>query len=144
MDDHLSRLIVWETFELGFQYELWALDRYMRILESPAEEAKRELRLGKVFPSGSLWAVPELPSEDSWGLFAPVPNHRVNALNALRDVLKLWPRCPPPIKNATSLQVGDSVQAIEKLETWMALFYTQTFFNTTGRAPIVPHCYPID
>ncbi|KAI1783517.1 hypothetical protein LXA43DRAFT_903422, partial [Ganoderma leucocontextum] len=143
VDDQMGRLIVWETFELGFRYELWAMDRFMRPMESPADETARAARLAAVFPARSLWVVPYLPSKDTWGLFAPLPHRRINYLNALREVLRFWPRCPPAIKQASSLQTGDSVEAIQELEMWLALFYTQTFFDASGRAPIVPHSYPL-
>ena len=142
VDDHTGRQILWEAFELGFRYELWALDRVMRPMDTAADEVKRVNRLAQVFPSHTLWVVSQLPSEESGGLFAAVPHRRIPYLNALREVLRFWPLCPPAIKEATPLHTGDSVEAIEDLELWMALFYTQTFFDASGRAPIVPHRYP--
>ena len=143
VDDHTGRRILWETFELGFRYELLALDRVMRPPNSAADEADRSTRLAQIFPSNSLWTVPGLPSRDSCGLFAALPHRRMRSLNALRDVLRCWPLCPPAIRQAAPLHTGDTAETIEKLEAWMALFYTQTFFDASGRAPIVPHLYPL-
>ena len=140
--DDIAPLIVWETFELGFRYELWALDRIIRPVKSPSHEADRTLCVARVFPSHSLWVVPHLPSEDTYGLFAALPHRRVNALNALRDVLIGWRGCPRAVLDASPLKISDSVEVIENLEWHLASFYTETFFQASGRAPIVPHCLP--
>ncbi|KAI1781815.1 hypothetical protein LXA43DRAFT_1156523 [Ganoderma leucocontextum] len=127
VDARLGPCIIWETFELGFRYELLHLDRFMRPVRSPEDIVAREALLARVFPSSSLWVVSHLPSEDSWGLFVPLPHRTVNSLNALRDMILRSDATLP-------LQLSDFL--------WLALFYTQTFFDVAGRAPIVPHRWP--
>ncbi|PIL34351.1 hypothetical protein GSI_03126 [Ganoderma sinense ZZ0214-1] len=138
----IAPCIVWEVFELAFRYELLALDRALRPMATTDDIVQREARVARVFPAGSLWAVSRLPDGDSWGLFTSLPHRRINALNALREILTSWMRCPPEIRNAEPLQLSDSVETIEQMELWLALFYTQMFFDISGRAPIVPHRWP--
>ncbi|EJF55526.1 hypothetical protein DICSQDRAFT_175800 [Dichomitus squalens LYAD-421 SS1] len=137
--------VIWEIFELGFHYELLALDRFLRpsISRSRAEEAVREDLLATVFPGGWLRAVDALPSSNSSGLFATHLHRRVTALNALRLVLMQWPGCPSAIVSASPLQGNDRDEVIVDLERHLASFYVDTFFTCAGRAPIVPHLYPL-
>ena len=141
----LAPAVVWEVFELGFRYELLALDRYIRPSEkrSRQEEARREDLLAKVFPGGWLRAVDSLPTASTSGLFAALPQRRVSALNAFRTVLMRWPGCPESITSASELQSHDSTETILGLELHLASFYVDTFFFYSGRAPIVPHLYPL-
>nr|VWP01367.1 Dehydrogenase with different specificities [Ganoderma boninense] len=141
VDDRIGPLVMWEAFELGFRYELSALDHALRF-ESPAQESERAARLARVFPEESMLRVLRLPAPDSRSLSAPLPHHRIPSLNALREILLLWPFCPPEIKRRAPLDTSASEQAIEELEVELAAFYTQTFFDVAGRAPLVPHCFP--
>ena len=140
----LAPAVLWELFELGFRYELLALDRYLRPSESRSrpEEARREDLLAKVFPGNWLRAVNTLPSVDSPGLFAELPQRRVGALNALRDVLLRWPGCPSTITSAAPLQNNDSADTIVSVERELSWFYVNTFFFCSARAPLIPHLYP--
>ena len=140
----LAPAILWELFELSFRYELLALDRYLRPSESRSrpEEARREDLLAKVFPGHWLRAVNSLPSVDSPGLFAELPQRRVSALNALRDVLLRWPGCPSTITSAAPLQNNDSTDTIVCMERELSWFYVNTFFSYSARAPLIPHLYP--
>ncbi|TBU28874.1 hypothetical protein BD311DRAFT_662634 [Dichomitus squalens] len=137
--------IIWEVFELGFRYELLALDRYLRPSKSQSrpDEALREDLLANVFSGSWLRAVDTLPSAHSPGLFAALPQRRVSALNAFRMVLMRWPGCPSSITSASPLQFSDSTETILELERHLAMFYVDTFFFYSGRAPIVPHLYPL-
>ena len=141
VDDKIGLLVMWEAFELGFRYELSALDHELRF-ESPAQEPERLARLARVFPEESMYAVLRLPTPDSRSLGAPLPHHRIPSLNALREILIRWPSCPMEIKASTPLGTSASEQAIEELELKLAGFYTQMFFDVAGRAPLVPHCFP--
>lgn len=142
VDDRMGPLVIWETFELGFRHELSALDHALRCADTPAQEADRLMQLGRVFPSEGLYTVHGLPAPDTPSLVAPLPHHRLSALNALREILVRWPLCPSNIKDGGPLLSTASVEAIECLEFQMACFYTQSFFDVAGRAPLVPHCYP--
>ena len=142
VDDRIGPLLIWETFELGFRYELWSLDCAMRPTVSAAEQAERVALLDRVFPPDSLFVAPQLPSPETHGLFAPLRHRRISSLNALHKILSPWPLCPPEIRNARPLQISDSEDANQERELRLACFYTQTFFDVAGRGPIVPHRCP--
>ena len=139
VNDQIGPLVVWEIFELGFRYEFLALDRAMR---SGALEKERFALLSRVFPSDNLFTVLHIPSHDDPGLFASLPHRRISSLNAFRDVLSQWPLFPRELARRGPLQISDTVDAILDVEMALAVFYTQTFFDLAGRAPIVPHRSP--
>lgn len=143
--EDLAPAVVWEMFDLGFRYELLALDRFLRPAGSASrqEEACQEDLLAKVFPGCWLWALSSLPSANSSGLFAPLPHRRVTTLNALRAVLVRWPSCPTSIALASPLQLSDGAEMILRFERDLAVFYMDMFFLCSGCAPLVPHMYPV-
>ena len=134
--------VLWEAFELGFRYELLALDQLLRPSLNDAEECAREEQLAKIFPQRCLRAVPALPGLEAFGLFAPLPHRRVNALNALRQVLVRWTGSPMELRQAQPLRLSSSVQSILEMEEQLADFYVETFVAIAMRAPIVPHIAP--
>lgn len=138
----LASLVVWEAFELGFRYDLLALDRYIRPAEGYGGELRREQFLARIFPRNSLLAVDELPGPDSPGLFASVPHRRINALNALRDVLLLWPGCPSGIMDSEPLSLASPTTAVLHMESLLASFYVNIFYTLSGRPPVLPHLCP--
>ncbi|KAI1788727.1 hypothetical protein LXA43DRAFT_1024268 [Ganoderma leucocontextum] len=142
--EELAPAVVWEMFDLGFRYELLALDRFLRPTGSASrpEEARREDLLGKVFTGDWLRALNSLPSADSPGLFAPLPHRRVTALNAFHAVVVRWPGCPTSIASASPLQLSDGAETILRFERDLAAFYVNMFFLCSGRAPLVPRLYP--
>ena len=146
LHDDLCRLIVWELFELGFRHELLAMDRLLvpntRI---DAAEAERDELLAGVFPNRDLYSVAVLPSEGGacTGLCASNIIHRTTALESLRRVVSRWPRCPDRIRSSRPLGTATPRSMLEGLEGDIILFYVQTFFQNAGRAPIVPHMFPL-
>lgn len=138
----ISPLIIWEMFELGFRYELLALDRYL-VPVTPDEitEALREDLLSAVFPNGGIYALETLPSEGT-GICAPLIDRRIPALEALRRVIVRWPGCPSHIQTS---QLGLHVDRhqVLRMEEDIALFYVTTFFEHGGRAPLIPHEHPM-
>ncbi|KAI0693047.1 hypothetical protein C8T65DRAFT_744889 [Cerioporus squamosus] len=142
LPEELAPMVVWEVFELGFRYELLALDRYLQCTNTPDGEACQEELLSRVFPGSCLLTVSELPVPDGGGLFARVPHRRVGSLNALRDVLTLWPACPPTILNADPLSVTASTATIEAAEYELASFYVNSLYRVAARPPLLPHFCP--
>ncbi|RDX39824.1 hypothetical protein OH76DRAFT_1490809 [Lentinus brumalis] len=132
--------ILWETYELGFHYELLALDRACC---STIQESQAQDRIARVFGNIGLFSVTHLPAADEPGLFAPVPHRRISALNALRDVVMRWPECPELLQAVTPLSTLDTVATVEAFEYWLATVYTRAFFTHAGRAPILPHFPPL-
>ncbi|KAI0716591.1 hypothetical protein C8Q76DRAFT_794875 [Earliella scabrosa] len=140
--DQLCSLVIWELHELAFRNEFWALDRHFRRLHNPLDQALREDFLGAVFPHHGIRQLAYLPRSDEFGLFSPLPQRRVNSLNAFREVLRDWPDFPEDLDGAPLLRGSDSSDIIEQYEYGLASFYTQAFFAAAGRAPIVPHLLP--
>ena len=134
-------LVLWEMFELGFRYELLALDRYLvPIRQGSFGEVEREELLGRVF-GGDLYCLSDLP-EEPVGLCSPHPHRRATALEAFRRVLSRWPGCPETIHGATPISTAMDDKEIMGLETILVRFYVNRFFTESGRAPVVPHSFP--
>ncbi|KAI0362328.1 hypothetical protein OH77DRAFT_43594 [Trametes cingulata] len=144
LDHALCPLILWEVFELGFRYELLALDRVLVPAHGTRRvdvEREREHLLSLVFADRSLYALERLPTTPA-GLAAPVPQARVRCLEALRQVELRWPLCPEVIAEASPLTISSSAVEIESLEREISAFYVHTFYAYSGRAPLVPHALP--
>ncbi|TFK81366.1 hypothetical protein K466DRAFT_604560 [Polyporus arcularius HHB13444] len=136
--------IIWEMFDLGFRYELLALDRlFVPSRNDPHGERGREDLLSGLFPSHHLYSITEMPSSGGAGLCALVPHARVPYLEAFRRVVSRWPACPASIHNASPFAISMSTDDILAREKEIAKFYVDTFFAQSGRAPIVPHQFPV-
>ena len=142
LDHALAPLILWEAFELGFRYELLAMDRVLVPMHhEPDADARREVVLARVFPNLDLYRLTSLPSSPA-GLCAKVPQARVRSIEGLRSVVLRWPFCPQDIVTTPPLTSASNDAAIETMERAVASFYVQTFFSLSGRAPLVPHAFP--
>ncbi|TFK81876.1 hypothetical protein K466DRAFT_604136 [Polyporus arcularius HHB13444] len=138
----MCSFIVWEVHELGFRYELLALDRILVPCRNDASgESAREQLLSRIFPDHDLYYIRNLPHKPL-GLSAELPHSRVHYLEAFRQVLLRWPLCPQAIHAADPLALTTPASCIEDLEVALTSFYVQTFFAYSGRAPIVPHALP--
>ncbi|KAI0712367.1 hypothetical protein C8Q76DRAFT_600348, partial [Earliella scabrosa] len=142
ISDDVAPLILWEMFDLGFRYELLAVDQYLRPRRSRRDEAAREDDLSRIFPTHTIHALSSLPTEHSAGLSAPLPQRRVQSLNAFREILSYWPGCPADILNAKPLLGTESTEEIESVEFSLATFYVTNFFDLFARAPLLPHLLP--
>lgn len=142
LDEALCPLLLWELFELGFRYELLALDR---VLVPPRPDFDREpgriQLLSRVFPRYDLERLYEIPDVPE-GFGAEVVQRRVRILEAFRQVLVRWPLCPQVISSSAPLTTATRVEHIEDMERQMTAYYVQTFFDYSGRAPLVPHALP--
>ena len=140
---NICPLIVWEMFELGFRYELLALDRYL--VPDPSSETAEVIRqdlLSAVFPNKDLYALRTLPPERI-GFCATLINRRIPFLEAFRRIIIRWPGCPSVVRN-TVISLTVNRLEVARLEEDMITFYVRSFFDCAGRAPLVPHDYPID
>ncbi len=144
----VCRQIIWEVCELGFRHELLALDRLVVSCRGTRlTEAHREVLLGEVFPDRGVYNVHGLPTPDKdlnviAGLWANLPRQRVGSLEAFRRVLARWPCCPPTIHTAPPFGTNLPIDTIITREAELVTFYVKTFFEYSGRAPIVPHRFP--
>lgn len=134
-----ASMIIWEVFELGFRYELLALDR---ILVPSQAENMREALLARIFPHEDLLSLHALPNS-SRGLGAEFMQARVPYLESFRQVLIRWPLCPLEVCSSPPLVLTTPGRIAAELESSMIRFYTQTFFDYSGRVPITPHAFPV-
>ncbi|KAI0691927.1 hypothetical protein C8T65DRAFT_711460 [Cerioporus squamosus] len=142
VDPELCPKIIWEMFDLGFRYELLALDRlFVPSRKDLHGERKRVDMLAAIFPGHHLFSIPELP-DAGVGLSARVPHHRVPYLEAFRRVVSRWPSCPTSLHDSTPFATTMSNEEIIAREKVLVKYYVDTFFAQSGRAPIVPHEYP--
>ncbi|KAI0652683.1 hypothetical protein C8Q79DRAFT_997655 [Trametes meyenii] len=144
LDARLCPAIIWEICEMGFRHELLALDRVLvpHYADSRAECEREEL-IGRVFVDRTAFCVVKLPEEANVGLAARLPHSRVPYLEAFRKVVVRWPRCPPSIVCALPIAINMTADEIEERERELATYYVATFYEESGRAPIVPRAYPV-
>ncbi|KAI0739112.1 hypothetical protein C8Q80DRAFT_231131 [Daedaleopsis nitida] len=139
-DSTSTPLIIWEMHDLCFRYELQALDRRLVPLQG---EQERDALLSRIFHYHVLHSLPVLPDPDeSLRLYDPLPHRRVSALEAFRQVLLRWPKCPVELSRSVPITTCMTAEEIISLELEMTKFYVFSFFEMSGRAPIVPHQYP--
>ncbi|KAF9229950.1 hypothetical protein BU15DRAFT_84267 [Melanogaster broomeanus] len=123
----IMKVITWEINELGFRYELLAMDRIKTLLiRSDAAVASRsDALVANVFDSNSLlnfmaWRPPHYQES---GFTTP-----------------LWERSPAWFKDAT---LPSNEQAdFEAFECIVIDFYLQSVFDIWGRRPTIPHIPP--
>ena len=126
--------VLWELYELGFRYELLALDR--RLSHDHDQQS-----LSACFPGSSSGLTSVAPSAASNGLVSHDWRTRLRYVGALVRVMRNWNVSQYPsifgiVESRPELITEQ--QALE-LERAAAGFYTQLFFDHFGRAPIVPH-----
>lgn len=143
LDTTFCPMIIWEVCELSFRYELLALDRLLVPgRDGNLGEEHRDELLGQIFSNGSVYCITELPKEGV-GLSALLPRRRVRHLEAFRQVMGRWPRCPPSFydpDHTITINMHDDMIVVRERE--LVRFYIHTFFEQSGRAPIVPHQVP--
>jgi hypothetical protein len=135
----LARQIVYEICEQSFRYELLDLDEHLGREARKDKEARKERMelLRSIFPSKSLkvWNR-DLPQEND-GLNAPSFAAALPYFESFHKVLSTWEHFPESLK-----QPFDATGREHNI--WMGmkeccLFYVQSYFDNTGRPPIVPH-----
>jgi hypothetical protein len=142
--------VIWELYELNFRFELLTLDRVaaagmwcpMGSMNLQEAMALRDLMVRKVFPleRGMVgnYVLAKFPTRDE-GLAASKWQDRMPHVLALRHLMYSWKGCPFSIK-AASTYMDES--RLLKLEEELVNFYSQSFFDHFGRAPITPHRLP--
>ncbi|KAI1782631.1 hypothetical protein LXA43DRAFT_977454 [Ganoderma leucocontextum] len=130
LDPKHCPMILWELCELGFRHELLTLDRLLR-----------EALLGDIFADHSVFCVCALPTQAT-GLAGPTPFHCVPYPEPFRRVLSRWPCAPSSLYTNGPITTSLSGEEIARREEELVVFYVNTFFEQSGRAPIIPHAVP--
>ncbi|KAG1863190.1 hypothetical protein DFJ58DRAFT_656589, partial [Suillus subalutaceus] len=135
----LARQIMYKICKQSFRYELLGLDEHLGREACKDKEARKERMdlLRSIFPSKSLkvWNR-DLPKENN-GLNAPSFDAALPYFESFHKVLSTWEHFPESLKQPldTTGHEHDIWNGMKEC----CLFYVQSYFNNTGRPPIVPH-----
>ena len=140
--------ITWEVHEVGFRVELRELDRELvpvalSLSHTARQDAEthRERMLNRVFLGRPLVS-DTLPTANV-GLADHDIRARAESLDALRQVLVRWPGAPKVVLDCQVLTSLSPPETLQLAEVEMCRFYCQMFWETAGRAPIVPRRFPM-
>ena len=143
----LIRAILWEVYELGFRFELCALDQVVvPELWKKFPKTCRDCFDG-IFPTPCgqpFWRAPLPKSAGSLGLTDRLTDNS-DTLRRLCVFLAGWPDAPSSL-NATPVGLsGDQLRLWEfEQASRVCMFYVETFYKHFGHAPFVPHQFPPD
>ena len=144
--------VIWELREDTWHLDLMALDQALPPkFWLPASEGlvdssetlhtqlRREMVLRQALPArggedlGEIF-VTKIPNVDR-GLASYHWSNHHGYLVALGELMLSWHKCPETIVNADTARVELPSRQLERL---LVKFYCESFFDTFGRAPIVP------
>ena len=139
--EHIVREILWELYEVNFIHELQSLDRRACAdldLLNTGQLLERQNDIARCFPTASFRHV-AIPPENV-GLAADNFSRRFEFVIALILVMKSW-RGDKPVTFQASVENLHNLsgQGMQHLETEVAKYYCQQFFNYFGRAAQIPH-----
>ncbi|KAG1849434.1 hypothetical protein DFJ58DRAFT_729522 [Suillus subalutaceus] len=139
----LVQKITWELFELGFQYKLKDLNRYLARGCWDKDAVGHEQLLHSIFPGEAglvMWS--ELFPSENYGLWN---NTLMGCLPYLKGFWQLLCNWDDVVPCLTALLTSDNLTDTKSWEVRRAAttFYIQTFFDHFGRPPIVPHSLPM-
>ncbi|KAJ7868431.1 hypothetical protein B0H13DRAFT_1635742 [Mycena leptocephala] len=125
-----ARELLWELAEMNFRFELLALDARASGLDRP--DACREC-----FPSRNLVGVDLSESKLGFAHIASI--HRLPYLQRLAGLMLAWTLRPRPgvISEAQTRSEWPTSKIFE-LESAVAEYYTRSFYDLFGRAPVIP------
>ena len=142
----LVRVVLWEIYEVGWHYELCALDQAL-LPQIWAEHRWEHISfLHAIFLGSSglvLWSEPLPSTTGDLRLTDSFPdNSRI--LHSFCLLLSAWPNTHPSFAN-----IPFSVEQSAQLKTYEIMshaceFYVQTFFDHFGHPPLLPHCFPLE
>ncbi|TFK58314.1 hypothetical protein BDN72DRAFT_906857 [Pluteus cervinus] len=131
------RRMMWELFELNFRWDLKSLDG--RAQSQGIHPLLHEENLQNVLATSGLFAFDATHS--SSGLASPSLQERLPALRGLRKLVQDWNGTHPAILD----QVQDNFESADEilaLETAIAKYICQMFFNYFGRPITIPFHLP--
>lgn len=136
--DDVVREILWELYELNFASEFLALD--LRIWQGTGPQT-REQRTALISMTVSNFRT--IPKANT-GLAADHIKERFAEIWTLAGYMHEWHECPLYLVNVVvkyrkHLVTTFLEEQMLLIEDHVAVFYTQSFFNTFGRAAQIPH-----
>lgn len=139
-----TREILWEISEIGFRFELLALDRHLVSSDGSEQPEMLEIsrrQLIQTVCAGRPEFLSRLPSANK-GLASPNVWGRAQSLEALRTLMSRWPSVPVHIATAKPLTEVDET-TLTKMEVSLCRYYVQTFWQEAGRAATIPRVFPV-
>lgn len=138
-DRHTVHLVTWELHALAFRHELGELDSALVPLSPTDFEAIRERGslISSVFPR-----VEDVIAQGYCGLTSGRPTDRAPRLDAFHKLVTAWPGGQELIPTQFTFTSTSSAILFDNMERLLLSFYCQTFFETSGRPPVVPRQFP--
>ena len=142
----LTRAILWEIYEIGWRYELCALDQALNPRLWAEHRMERVSFMHAIFPGSSglvLWseALPSKPGD--LGLTDSFSDN-LHVLRSFCLLLSTWPGAHPSFTFIpTFSEQSKQVEAYE-IMSQACNFYVQTFFDHFARPPLLPHRFPFE
>ena len=148
-DEHIRRLLLWESHEINFRCELMALDACLvpRADWPLIRRWARESLVSEVWgPPASLNAVvPSLPPDDEPFCWQSSNEHDWNVglryLVRFLDLLVQWDGCPGFLKEMRTKAREWTAEDFDLIQCEATRFYSLTFASRFGRLPIYPIPY---
>ena len=147
-DEKTMREVTWELFDVGFRVELRHLDRILVpppvIMDFESRrvfEVDRERMIEAVF-DGRAFVSDTLPTANT-GLAAEDIRDRASCLEGLRRLVLRWPDIPKTVRDYEMLTETTPIDTLERAERELSLLYCQTFYECSGRPPILPRRFPM-
>ncbi|TFK59398.1 hypothetical protein BDN72DRAFT_905882 [Pluteus cervinus] len=135
-DDDTARVLLWEMAEYNFRCDLVSLHHRIRRPDvTPSTGEERLAAALSIHPDSSgIFDFDQTSGTN--GLASPVPQARIFVLRSLRQLMQCWSGDRPPILNANDPSISSAY--IATLESAIATYFCQTFFNHFGRVPSIP------
>ena len=135
-DKHLEQ-ILWELHEVNFRFEFQVLDRCAR-MDTPFESATdSNIALMECFLEMSF-AAPATHTANH-GIASYSQQERAHYLFAMARVMNKWKWVSQKGWIAKAHQLSWLPAEIDELEVEIACVYTQSFYNSFRRPPVLPH-----
>ena len=142
----LTQAILWEIFEIGWRYELYALDQALNPQLWAEHRTERVSLFHSIFLGSAglvLWSEPLPKAAGNLGLTDWwVDNDQV--LRCFCFLLASWPNAHPSFLCIPRFDLESKRAQAHELMSRACTFYVQSFFDHFGRPPLLPHQFPFD
>ncbi|TFK62605.1 hypothetical protein BDN72DRAFT_903096 [Pluteus cervinus] len=135
-DNDTARVLLWEMAEYNFRCNLISLHHQIRrpdVTPSIGEE-RLAAALSTNPDSSGIFDFDHTSATN--GLASPVPQARILVLRPLRRLMQCWTGDRPPILDSNDPSTSNAY--IATLESAIATYFCQTFFNQFGCVPSIP------
>jgi hypothetical protein len=141
---HLIRAILWEIYEIGWHYELCALDQAIQPRLWGEHRTEHLSLMHAIFPGSSglvLWSE-ALPSKPGNLRLTDSFTDNVRVLRSFCVLLSTWLGAHPSFSYIPSFSEESKQAEAYVIMSRACDFYVQTFFDHFGRPPLLPHHFP--